>query len=53
MNVTEALQQLDVLQKKMYAYNAAASSLYLDSVTTAPSDTAEEDVVLEDSEESA
>ncbi|MDY2627935.1 MAG: carboxypeptidase M32 [Lachnospiraceae bacterium] len=41
MNVTEALQQLDVLQKKMYAYNAAASSLYLDSVTTAPSDTAE------------
>lgn len=41
MELNEALQQLEVLQKKMYAYNTALSSLYLDSVTTAPGDTAE------------
>ena len=41
MELNEALQQLDTLQKKMYAYNTATSSLYLDSVTVAPSDTAE------------
>ena len=41
MEVKEALEQLDLLQKKLYAYNAASSSLYLDSVTVAPKDTAE------------
>ena len=41
MEVKEALGQLDLLQKKLYAYNAASSSLYLDSVTVAPKDTAE------------
>ncbi|MGN0293780.1 MAG: carboxypeptidase M32 [Lachnospiraceae bacterium] len=41
MELNEALQRLEMLQKKMYAYNAAESSLYLDSVTTAPKDTAE------------
>ncbi|MDY4971198.1 MAG: carboxypeptidase M32 [Lachnospiraceae bacterium] len=41
MELNEALQQLETLQKKMYAYNTALSSLYLDSVTTAPGDTAE------------
>lgn len=41
INLNQALQQLELLQKKMYAYNAASSSLYLDSLTTAPKDTAE------------
>ncbi len=41
MELNEALQQLDTLQKKMYAYGAASSALYLDGVTVAPSDTAE------------
>lgn len=41
MELSEALQQLRMLQQKIYAYNAASSSLYLDSVTTAPKDTAE------------
>jgi len=41
MELHEALQQLETLQKKMYAYSAASSSLYLDAVTVAPKDTAE------------
>ncbi|MDO4297707.1 MAG: carboxypeptidase M32 [Lachnospiraceae bacterium] len=41
MELKEALQQLALLQKKMYAYNTATSALYLDSVTVAPADTAE------------
>jgi carboxypeptidase Taq len=41
MKLAEALQQLELLQKKMYAYQSAQSSLYLDSVTVAPKDTAE------------
>lgn len=41
MNIQEALEQLDLLQKKNYAYQSASSALYLDSVTVAPRDTAE------------
>ncbi len=41
MELTTALQKLDELQKKMYAYGAANSALYLDSVTVAPKDTSE------------
>ena len=41
MELNEALQRLDALQKKMYAYNVASAALYLDGVTVAPSDTAE------------
>lgn len=41
MEIKEALQELDLLQKKLYAYNCASSALYLDSVTVAPKDTAE------------
>lgn len=41
MNREEALKQLELLQKKLYAYQAADSSLYLDGATTAPRDTAE------------
>ena len=41
MEVKEALERLDALQKKMYAYQCAASSLYLDSVTVAPKNTAQ------------
>lgn len=41
MELKEALEQLSLLQKKMYAYNVASSSIYLDAVTVAPSDTAE------------
>lgn len=41
MEVREALEKLRLLQKKLYAYNAASSSFYLDSVTVAPKDTAE------------
>lgn len=40
MTVPEAVQQLELLQKKMYTYKTATSSLYLDSLTTAPKDTA-------------
>lgn len=39
MDIQQALQQLDELQKKLYAYSAAQSSLYLDGVTVAPRDT--------------
>ncbi len=41
MTQKEALEKLELLQKKLYAYNAASSALYLDSVTVAPKDTAE------------
>ena len=41
MELTQALTQLSELQKKMYAYNVASSSIYLDAVTVAPRDTAE------------
>lgn len=41
MELETLLQQLKELQKKMYAYSTASSSLYLDAVTTAPSDTSE------------
>ena len=41
MEIKDALQQLELLQKKMYAYTSASSSLFLDSVTVAPKDTAE------------
>ena len=39
MELKEALEQLRQLQQKMYAYQAASSSLYLDGVTVAPKDT--------------
>ena len=41
MELNEALAQLAELQKKLYAYQAAASALTLDEATVAPSDTAE------------
>lgn len=41
MELEQALQEIDLLQKKMFAYNTAASALYLDGVTVAPRDTAE------------
>lgn len=41
MELTQALEQLSELQKKMYAYNVASSAIYLDAVTVAPKDTAE------------
>ena len=41
MELTEKLAQLDALQKKLYAFTCAESSLYLDSVTVAPKNTAE------------
>ena len=40
MEMKQALEQLEQLQKKLYAYTAAQSSLYLDGVTVAPRDTA-------------
>lgn len=41
MELNQSLQQLEILQKKMYAYTVADAALYVDSVTVAPSDTAE------------
>lgn len=41
MDMEQALQQLELLQKKIYAYTAAESALFLDSVTVAPRDTSE------------
>ena len=41
MELKQALERLDALQKKLYAYQCASSSLYLDSVTVAPRDTAQ------------
>ena len=39
MNLEKALQELDQLQKKLYAYSCADNALYLDGVTVAPKDT--------------
>ncbi len=39
MDLREALIHLDALQKKMFAYKYAESSIYLDSVTVAPKET--------------
>ena len=41
MDQTEKIAQLEMLQKKLYAFNCAESSLYLDAVTVAPKNTAE------------
>ncbi len=41
MELTEAVQHLELLQKKLYAYTCADSSLYLDAVTVAPKNTSE------------
>lgn len=41
MNLENALKELELLQKKMYAYNAASTALYLDGETVAPKNTAE------------
>ena len=41
MDREQVLKELELLQKKLYAYNAASSSLFLDAVTVAPRDTAE------------
>lgn len=41
MERKEALEKLGELQKKLYAYQAADSALYLDGTTVAPRDTAE------------
>ena len=41
MELKQALEQLASLQTKMYAFRCASSRLYLDSVTVAPSDTAQ------------
>ena len=41
MELNEMLAKLAELQKKLYAYQAADSALYLDGTTVAPKDTAE------------
>lgn len=41
MELNEALAKLAELEKKLYAYSAADSALYLDGTTVAPKDTAE------------
>ena len=41
MELNEALAKLAELEKKLYAYYAADSALYLDGTTVAPKDTAE------------
>lgn len=41
MELKEALVQLELLQKKLYAFTCADSALYLDAVTVAPKNTAE------------
>ena len=41
MELNEALAKLAELEKKLYAYQAADSALYLDGTTVAPRDTAE------------
>jgi len=40
MELNKALEQLDELQKKMYAFGMASSAIYLDATTVAPKDTA-------------
>lgn len=39
--IEEAIRQLELLQRKLYAYNCAESALFLDGETVAPKDTAE------------
>lgn len=39
MELKEALERLEELQQKIFAYRTASSSLYLDGVTVAPKDT--------------
>ena len=41
MELNEALAKLAELEKKLYAYQAADSALYLDGTTVAPKDTAQ------------
>ncbi len=41
MDLNEALEKLDALQKKSYAYGSGLSALYLDGDTVAPPDTEE------------
>ncbi len=41
MKLEDALTQLEELQRKMYAYDAASNALYLDGVTVAPKGTGE------------
>ena len=41
MEQNEKLRALETLQKKLYAYNCASNSRYLDAVTVAPKNTAE------------
>lgn len=41
MELNKAIEELSLLQKKLYAYNVASSAIYLDAVTVAPKDTAE------------
>ena len=41
MERTTALEQLSLLQKKLYAYHTASAALFLDGETVAPKDTAE------------
>ncbi len=41
MELQTALQQLEELQQKLYAFRTASSALYLDGVTVAPRDTSE------------
>ncbi len=41
MELNEALAVLEATQRKLYAYNAASSALFLDGDTVAPRDTAE------------
>lgn len=36
MEQNEKLRALETLQKKLYAYNCASNSLYLDAVTVGP-----------------
>ncbi len=40
-NLNQALEKLDKLQKKLYAFQTASSSIYLDATTVAPKGTAE------------
>lgn len=41
MELHTALEQLELLQKKLYAYHTASAALFLDGDTVAPKDTAE------------
>ena len=41
MEIKEAIEKLDNLQQKMFAFNAASSALYLDGVTVAPKETSQ------------